>query len=90
MLMFISDIGTTAVSGSLFWLLPALLVVCLAVITVLAVIVVRQRRLIDRKNDYLVRYIGQYLSLKYKEFPEKGFTEKKTNPNRTDRNHALT
>lgn len=75
--MFISDIGTTAVSGSLFWLLPALLVLCLAVITVLTVVVVRQRRLIDRKNDYLVRYIGQYFSLKYKEFPEKGFTEKK-------------
>ena len=77
MLMSVSDIGMTATGTGQDWLLPALLVLCLAVITVLAVIVVRQRRLIDRKNDYLVRYIGQYLSLKYKEFPEKGFTEKK-------------
>ena len=43
---------------------------CLAVIAVLAVVIVRQRRLIARKNDYIVRYVGQYLSLKYKEFPE--------------------
>ena len=70
MLMSISDIGTTAVGTGLGWLLPALLVLCLAVIAVLAVVIVRQRRLIARKNDYIVRYVGQYLSLKYKEFPE--------------------
>lgn len=70
MLMSISDIGTTAVGTGLGWLLPALLVLCLAVIAVLAVVIVRQRRLIARKNDYIVRYFGQYLSLKYKEFPE--------------------
>ena len=77
MLMSVSDIGTTATGTGQDWLLPALLVLCLVVIAVLAVAVVRQRRLIGRKNDYLVRYIGQYLSLKYKEFPEKGFSEKK-------------
>ena len=70
MLMLISDIGMTAVGTGHGWLLPALLVLCLAVIAVLAAVIVRQRRLIERKNDYIVRYVGQYLSLKYKEFPE--------------------
>ena len=72
MLMLISDIGMTAVGTGQGWLLPALLVLCLAVIAVLAVVIVRQRRLIARKNDYIARYVGQYLSLKYKynEFPE--------------------
>lgn len=68
--MSISDIGMTAVGTGHGWLLPALLVLCLAVIAVLAAVIVRQRRLIERKNDYIVRYVGQYLSLKYKEFPE--------------------
>ena len=70
MLMLVSDIGMTAVGTDLGWLLSALLVLCLAVIAVLAVVIVRQRKLIARKNDYIVRYVGQYLSLKYKEFPE--------------------
>ena len=70
MLMSASDIGMTAVGTGHGWLLPALLVLCLAVIAVLAAVIVRQRRLIERKNDYIVRYVGQYLSLKYKEFPE--------------------
>lgn len=70
MLMSVSDIGMTAVGTGYGWLLPALLVLCLAVIAVLAVVIVRQRRLIARKNDYIVRYVGQYLSLKYNEFPE--------------------
>ena len=70
MLMLISDIGMTAVGTGQGWLLPALLVLCLAVIAVLAVVIVRQRRLITRKNDYIVRYVGQYLSLKYNEYPE--------------------
>ena len=70
MLMLVSDIGMTAVGTGQGWLLPALLVLCLAVIAVLAAVIVRQRRLIERKNDYIVRYVGQYLSLKYKEFPE--------------------
>ena len=70
MLMSASDIGTTATGTGQGWLLPALLVLCLAVIAVLAAVIVRQRRLIARKNDYIVRYVGQYLSLKYKEFPE--------------------
>lgn len=70
MLMSISDIGTTATGTGYGWLLPALLVLCLAVIAVLAVVIVRQRRLIARKNDYIARYVGQYLSLKYNEFPE--------------------
>ena len=70
MLMLVSDIGMTAVGTGHGWLLPALLVLCLAVIAVLAAVIVRQRRLIERKNDYIVRYVGQYLSLKYKEFPE--------------------
>ena len=68
--MSVSDIGMTAVGTGYGWLLPALLVLCLAVIAVLAVVIVRQRRLIARKNDYIVRYVGQYLSLKYNEFPE--------------------
>ena len=70
MLMSASDIGMTAVGTGLGWLLPALLVLCLAVIAVLAVVIVRQRRLITRKNDCIVRYVGQYLSLKYNEYPE--------------------
>lgn len=70
MLMSASDIGTTATGTGYGWLLPALLVLCLVVIAVLAVVIVRQRRLITRKNDYIVRYVGQYLSLKYNEFPE--------------------
>ena len=70
MLMSASDIGTTATGTGYGWLLPALLVLCLAVIAVLAVVIVRQRRLIARKNDYIARYVGQYLSLKYNEFPE--------------------
>ena len=70
MLMSASDIGTTATGTGYGWLLPALLVLCLAVIAVLAVVIVRQRRLIARKNDYIVRYVGQYLSLKYSEYPE--------------------
>lgn len=70
MLMLISDIGMTATGTGYGWLLPALLVLCLAVIAVLAAVIVRQRRLIARKNDYIVRYVGQYLSLKYNEFPE--------------------
>ena len=70
MLMLVSDIGMTATGTGHGWLLPALLVLCLAVIAVLAAVIVRQRRLIARKNDYIVRYVGQYLSLKYKEFPE--------------------
>ena len=70
MLMLVSDIGMTAVGTGQGWLLPALLVLCLAVIAVLAVVIVRQRRLIARKNDYIVRYVGQYLSLKYSEYPE--------------------
>lgn len=68
--MSASDIGMTAVGTGLGWLLPALLVLCLAVIAVLAVVIVRQRRLITRKNDCIVRYVGQYLSLKYNEYPE--------------------
>lgn len=68
--MSVSDIGMTAVGTGYGWLLPTLLVLCLAVIAVLAVVIVRQRRLIARKNDYIVRYVGQYLSLKYNEFPE--------------------
>ena len=70
MLMSASDIGTTATGTGYGWLLPALLVLCLAVIAVLAVVIVRQRRLIARKNDYIVRYVGQYLSLKNSEYPE--------------------
>ena len=62
MLMSASDIGTTATGTGYGWLLPALLVLCLAVIAVLAVVIVRQRRLIARKNDYIARYVGQYLS----------------------------
>ena len=69
MLMSIPDIGTTAIGTGHGWLLP-ILILCLAVIVVLAVVVVRQHRLIKRKNRYIVRYVGQYLSLKYKEFPE--------------------
>ena len=61
MLMSVSDIG---------WLLPALLVLCLAVIAVLAAVIVRQRRLINLKNKYIARYAGQYLNLKYKVFSE--------------------
>ena len=45
MLMSASDIGTTATGTGYGWLLPALLVLCLAVIAVLAVVIVRQRRL---------------------------------------------
>ena len=70
MLMSISDIGRAAIGTDHGWLLPALLVLCLAVIAVLAAFIVRQRRLIRRKNEYIVRYVGQYLSLKYDEFPE--------------------
>ena len=70
MLMFISNISTTAVSKGYLWLLLTLLLLCLIAIAVLAVIVIRQRKLIERKNDYIVRYVGQYLSLKYNEFPE--------------------
>ena len=70
MLMSISDIGGTAIGTDHGWLLPALLLLCLAVIAVLAAFIVRQRRLIRRKNEYIVRYVGQYLSLKYDEFPE--------------------
>ena len=40
MLMSASDIGMTAVGTGLGWLLPALLVLCLAVIAVLAVVIV--------------------------------------------------
>lgn len=70
MLMSASDIGTTTTGTGYGWLLPALLVLCLVVIAVLAVVIVRQHRLIARKNDYIARYVGQYLSLKYNEFPE--------------------
>ena len=54
MLMFVSDIGTTATGTGYGWLLPALLVLCLAVIAVLAAVIVRQRRLINLKNKYIV------------------------------------
>ena len=70
MLMSVSDIGTTATGTSYGWLLPALLVLCLAVIAVLAAVIVRQRRLINLKNKYIARYVGQYLSFKYNELPE--------------------
>lgn len=70
MLMSISDIGRVAIGTDHGWLLPALLLLCLAVIAVLAAFIVRPRRLIRRKNEYIVRYVGQYLSLKYDEFPE--------------------
>ena len=50
--------------------MPVFLVLCFAVIAVLAAFIVRQCRLIRRKNEYIVRYVGQYLSLKYDEFPE--------------------
>ena len=70
MLMFVSDIGTTATGTGYGWLLPALLVLCLAVIAVLAAVIVRQRRLINLKNKYIARYVGQYLSFKYNELPE--------------------
>lgn len=69
MLVFISDIGRAAIGTGYGWLLPVL-ILCLTVIVVLAAVVVRQRRLIERKNRYIVRYVGLYLSLKYKEFPE--------------------
>ena len=68
--MLAFDTGTTYSGGSILWLLLAVVVLCLVAISVLVVIVVRQRKLIARKNDYIVRYVGQYLSLKYKEFPE--------------------
>ena len=70
MLMSVSDIGTTATGTSYGWLLPALLVLCLAVIAVLAAVIVRQRRLINLKNKYIARYVGQYLCFKYNELPE--------------------
>ena len=70
MLMSVSDIGTTATGTGYGWLLPALLVLCLAVIAVLASVIVRQRRLINLKNKYIARYAGQYLNLKYKVFSE--------------------
>ena len=70
MLMSVSDIGMTATDTGHVWPLPALLVLCLAVIAVLAVAVVRERRLTARKNNDIACYVGQYLSLKYKEFPE--------------------
>ena len=70
MLMSASGIGTTATGTGHGWLLPALLVLCLVVIAVLAIVIVRQRRLISLKNKYIARYVGQYLSLKYNEFPE--------------------
>ena len=70
MLMSISDIGRVAIGTDHGRLLPALLLLCLAVIAVLAAFIVQQRRLIRRKNEYIVRYVGQYLSLKYDEFPE--------------------
>ena len=70
MLMSVSDIGTTATGTGHGWLLPALLVLCLAVIAMQTVAIVRKRRLTARKNNYIACYVGQYLSLKYKEFPE--------------------
>ena len=70
MLMLVSDIGMTLSAQASAGFCPPFLVLCLAVIAVLAAVIVRQRRLIARKNDYIVRYVGQYFSLKYKEFPE--------------------
>ena len=70
MLMSVSDIGMTATDTGHGWLLPALLVLCLAVIAMQTVAIVRKRRLTARKNNYIACYVGQYLSLKYKEFPE--------------------
>ena len=70
MLMSVSDIGMTATGTGHVWPVPALLVLCLAVIAMQTVAVVRERRLTARKNDYIACYVGQYLSLKYKEFPE--------------------
>ena len=70
--MLASDTGTMFSGETLLGFLLALVVLCLAVIIVLSVIVVRQRRQIASKNKSIVRNVSLYLSLKHKDFPNLG------------------
>ena len=57
MLMFVSDIGTTATGTGYGWLLPALLVLCLAVIAVLAAVKTNTARVMpDNTSTSSTRY----------------------------------